>query len=115
MAKMQSEQARWAAEMQEEIRMNNAEIAKIAADIENMRATTAGDVADRQVAILNAVLGILKSRNDVLLKKLDTVVKLMEVRNVAKDNRGDVQGLAATPSDRGPAGGNPAEPPGGVA
>lgn len=73
--KLQTTQMQWAVEMQEEVRLNSATIAKIQAEILNMRETTQGDVQDRQVAMFTSILSSLKERNAALLKNIDVVLK----------------------------------------
>lgn len=99
MQKLQMAQQQWTIEMQEEVRMNHATIAKIVAEIENMKATTEGDAADRQVAILNATLGALKTRNDVLIKQIEAALKMMEVKNAANSDGGHAGRLDSASSN----------------
>jgi len=106
MAQLQASQAQFAAQLMEEVRMNNAQIAKIIADIEAMKETLEGDAADRQIGLMNAVLGTLKTRNDVLMKQLDLIMKAMEVKNEATAaDGGTVRRLALASSNRGGEGG----------
>ena len=99
MARLQSEQQRFAMEMQEQIRLNSAEIFKIAADIENARETLRGDVQDRQIGMLNAVLGLAKTRNDMMIKKLELMMKAMEMDNAASES-GNVRRLEGASRNR---------------
>jgi chaperonin GroES len=91
-------QQRWTIEMQEEVRLNEATIAKIIAEIETMKETVQGDQADRQVAILNATLGALKTRNEVLIKQIDAAIKMVELKNAKNDSNGRYAGRLATAS-----------------
>lgn len=79
-AELEAEQMRFVATLQEEMRMNEAEIAKIAAEIQNMQAVTEGDKADRQVAIMQSVMKLLGDRNKAALSKLDIVKKQLEIK-----------------------------------
>lgn len=100
MAALQAEQARFAAQLMEEQRINNAEIAKIYADIQNARETLAGDAQDRQIGALNAMLGMMKTKNDVLMKRIDVILKAMEVkREQGSVDGGGLGGMEATPND----------------
>ena len=111
MAKLEQEQLQWTVEMQEELRVNTATIGKIAAEIENMRATTMGDAEDRQVAILNATLGALKTRNDVLIKQIHAGIEAMKLRQAEKEagsaesgpNEGGIRRLVGAPGNSGAA------------
>jgi chaperonin GroES len=100
MARLQAEQGRFALEMQEQVRMNTAEIMKIAAEIQEARETLRGDVQDRQIAILNAILGMAKQRNEILLKRLDVLMKAMEVESEPAE-QGNVRRLERAPGNRG--------------
>lgn len=102
-SRLEAEQYRWMAEMQEEVRMNNVEIAKIAAEIEDMKETTSGDAQDRQVAIMQSVMKMLDSRNSETLSRLDIVKKQLEIKREqvkAGADEGDVRRLAGTSSNR---------------
>lgn len=107
MAKLRQAQMEFVVSLQEEIRVNNAEIAKIMADIENDRQTVAGDVEDRRIGVMNTVLGMLKTKNDVLMKKIDAMIKMMELESAkAEANGGGVSGLEGASGDSGPSGGS---------
>lgn len=80
MAWLQHEQMKFAVSMQEEMRFNDAAIAKILSEIETMQENTKGDEADRMIGLLNAQLGMLKTRNEGLGKSLDLVMKQMDVK-----------------------------------
>jgi len=80
MAELQAEQARFAATLMEEQRMNSAEIVKIEAEIRQAMVDSAGDVEDRQVARLNAMLGMMKSKDEVLMKRIEVLIKAMELK-----------------------------------
>lgn len=104
---LQMEQMKFASQLQEEIRVNSAEIAKIAAEIEDMKATSQGDVADRQVAILQSVMKLMDSRNSAALSKLEIVKKQLEIKHVeakARADAGAVRGLDGASGNAGGAG-----------
>ena len=104
MQRLQVEQQRWVIEMQEEVRMNDAQIAKIAADIQIAKETLTGDVADRQINLLNSIVGLLKTRNEAALGKIEAALKMMELRNEAGSGEsGNVRRLARAPGNGGAA------------
>lgn len=103
---LEAEQMRWMIELQEEFRINTAEIAKIAAEIQNMKEVNEGDKADRQVAILQSVMKMLDSRNAQVLSKLDIVKKQLEIRREqvkANADAGNVGGLEGASGNGGAA------------
>jgi chaperonin GroES len=80
MAKLQASQAQFAATLMEEQRMNNAEIAKIQGDLQIAQQTAIGDEGDRKIGMLNAMLGMMKARNDALNTRIDAALKMMEFK-----------------------------------
>lgn len=103
---LDSEQTRFVMEMQEEQRMNSAEIAKIAAEIQNMQDTTQGDHADRQIAVMNGVLSLMKAKNESLLSKMEVIKSALEVRRAKYDSDArDNERLAAASGNGGSAAG----------
>lgn len=86
---LQAEQQQFVMSLVEEQRQNTAEIAKIAAEIENMQAVTQGDAEDRRVAILQSVMKLLDSRNQQVLGQLDVVKKQLEIRREQVKASGD--------------------------
>lgn len=104
-AKLMAEQQQFMAMLMETRRMNDAEIVKIMAEIEDMKVTQVGDVEDRQIGKLNALLGMLKARNDLVGKQIDVLFKAMEMKIEQSDgNGGDVRGLAGASGDSESAG-----------
>ncbi len=100
--KLQADHMQFMLTLQEEQRMNQVEIAKIAAEIQNMQATTQGDAADRQVAILQSVMKMLDSRNQHITSKLDIVKKHLEIeRERIKVSNERANGGLAGSSDNG--------------
>lgn len=101
---MQHETTQFVLQLQEEQRMNNAEIAKIEAEIADMRETQQGDKADRQIGLMDAVLGTLKTRNDIIMKHMDVLIKRLELMRAHAEanapDAGDDGGLEGTPSNR---------------
>lgn len=104
MATLQQQQQQFVMTMMEEQRINNAEIMKIQAEIITAQQTLEGDVQDRQIGMLNAMLGTMKTRNDVLIKQIDAAIKLMELKNEQGSiDSGNVLRLARAPGDGGAA------------
>jgi len=96
--------------LMEDQRMNNAEIMKIMGDLEQARLDTAGDVQDRKVGMLNAMLGMLKSKDEVLMKRIDAAIKMMELRDAqAERNGGNVPLMAGRPGNGGNSRGSSAQ------
>ena len=91
---LQMEAQQFVMSLQEEYRVNSANIAKIAAEIENMQAVTQGDSADRQVALMQSVMKMMGARNDEVLSKLDIVKKQLEIKREqvkANSDKGNVR------------------------
>lgn len=86
MAALQQKQQEFVMMLQEEQRMNNAEIMRIQADIIQTQETLKGDEQDRQVAMLNNMLGAMKTKNDVLMKRIEMAMKLMETERGQDSN-----------------------------
>lgn len=104
MAWLEVEKAKIAATLMEEVRFNDAQIAKIMAEIADMQETQQGDAADRQIAIMNNMLGMFKERNAVKLSQLDIIIKGLEVQRAqadaaatTADSGGNVRSLAGGP------------------
>lgn len=119
-SQLQAEQMRWAVEMQEEVRLNNASIAKIQAEILNMQETLSGDAQDRQVAMFTSIMSQLKERNAGLVKNIDVILKQYDLQMKQKDlemkelevtgakreaNEGNVRRLAGASRNRSSSGG----------
>lgn len=95
MAWLDFEKQQFAMELQEEYRVNSANIAKIAAEIENMQAVNEGDKDDRRVAILQSVMKMGEARNAEILSRLDVLKKQLEIRReqIKASNERNVGGL----------------------
>lgn len=78
-AELQLQNQQFIADLQETIRMDSAEIAKIQAEIGLNVQSQAGDVEDRQVNKLNAMVGLMKAHNDNLHQHLDHALKRKEI------------------------------------
>lgn len=102
MAELQAEEQRFLIQMQEEVRVNTAEILKIAAEVENMKETTEGDKGDRQVAMMQSIMKMLDSRNQQVLSQMDIVKKRLEIRREeVKVNAGNGAGVEGRSGNRG--------------
>lgn len=104
-AELQQKHQQFIMQLMEEQRVNSAEIVKLQSDVIIAQQTLEGDVQDRQIAMINAMLGGLKTRNEVLIKRIDAEMKLMEHNNVRKGTTGSIPSLeggpdnASTPAD----------------
>lgn len=78
-AELQLQNQQFIADLQETIRMNSAEIAKIQAEIGLTAEAQAGDVEDRQVNKLNAMVGLMKAHNDNLHEHMGHALKRKEI------------------------------------
>lgn len=99
MQELQAAQMRWVAEMQEEMRKNSADIAKIQAEILEMGETVQGDKEDRQVAMFTSIMANMRERNAGLLKQIDVVLKQYDLAMKQKDleiKETEVQNAKAT-------------------
>jgi hypothetical protein len=64
----------------------------------------AGDADDRQVARMNAMLGMLKQKDDALLKRIDVVIKTIDLEKArveADAKRRDAGGLEGASGNGG--------------
>ena len=100
MAWLEKEKMEFVVQMQEDVRMGSAQIAEIAARIEDMKSTTQGDDADRQVAIMQSVMKLLGERNNEMLSRLDVMKKQLEIKREsikANAERGNIRRLETAP------------------
>lgn len=98
--KMQGENAQFAAKLMEEQRKNNAQIALFEAQAMKAVADIQGDQRDREIAEINAMIGLLKHRNDTLSTHIEAVLRAMEIDNERrKADVGGVSGLGGPSSD----------------
>ena len=105
MAELQMKNTQFMLTLSETIRKNDAEIAKLVAEIEDMRATQAGDEQDRRISLLNNILGTLKTHNETIKKQLEVMRERLKVENEASADGRTVPGLAGPPSNAGAAAG----------
>lgn len=103
---MQNQQQQWIAEMMEERRMNNAKIIEIQAKAMLDVADAKGIEQGHAIALIDAQIGMMKSRNGVLEKHIDMAIKMME------GHQKEMEIAATNTEDGGKAGmGNMAGPP----
>lgn len=101
-AELEAEMLRFQATMQEQIRMNDAEIMEIQANIALTQEELQGDAGDRQVAMLQSLLKAREGRNSELLSRLDIVKKQLEIRREQiKADAGNVGGLEGASGNGG--------------
>lgn len=75
------EQMKMIQEGMEEQRINSAEIAKIAAEIQIAQKTAQGDDLDRQVNFLNSLIAVRKTRNEELNSRIETMMRMLEMKH----------------------------------
>ena len=108
-AQLEAEMTRFAMELQETIRMNTAEIAKIMADIGIAQENTKGDAEDRQVAILQSTMKLLEGQNKAASGRLDLIKKALEVQRAKIDADGRAMGGLERASGNGTASQGPGQ------
>ena len=105
MAWLENETRQFVMSLMEEQRMNNAQIAKIQAEIQTMQLDVQGDAEDRKVAMMQSILKTLEGRNNLILKQMDVLIKDLEVKRAraeaGSDDGGNVRRLAGPPSNGG--------------
>lgn len=77
--KLQEERQRFAAELMEEQRLNTAQIAVEIGKLQVAIMTAEGDEKDRQIAAINASIGIAKQRDAALKTRIETLLKPAEM------------------------------------
>lgn len=78
-ANLKFKQMQFIAELQEQRRLNDADILKIQADVQIAMATVAGDEQDRRIGALNATIGLMKNHSDSLQTKIDSMLNTMKL------------------------------------
>jgi chaperonin GroES len=78
-AKLELDKMKFSTELQEEIRVNNAEIAKIEAQALLFAAEAQGVEKGHQVALINAMIGEMKLRNEALQHRVEMMLRGMEI------------------------------------
>lgn len=102
-AALQAKMKMFAAEMQEEIRMNDAKIVELQARAAGEMEKAGGVRTGHEIAAFEAAIGAMKVHNDGLHRQAELMMKLSEGGN---DNRTGMAGLAPAPNNQGNAAGN---------
>lgn len=89
MAKLQSAQAQFAAELMETQRMNSALIAKIEGELLLAQASVQGDEVDREINRMNTMLGLMKAQQSTLTEKINTALKAAALDVQQRENAAD--------------------------
>ena len=103
------------ANMLEQIRLNNAQIAKLQAEATKLHSEVGVEQANAQTGALNAAVGALKQNNDAILGQVDRILQAIEMDKETEAASGTDQGgkgaeaagggtpgMAGTPPDQGP-------------
>lgn len=77
--RMQREDIHFAAELMEQQKLNNAEINKLQAEAVKALADIEGDAKDRQISQVNAMIGLLKQRNEMIDTRLERIFRVIEL------------------------------------
>ena len=101
MQQIQSDQQKFIVELMEERRVNSAKILEIQARAEKEMAEAKGVETGHQLAAIDAVIGILKHHDETLNKRIDAMLKHMEITNAANDSGAGVSGMGTPPSNSG--------------
>ena len=93
---LQWEQQKFAATLMEEQRLNAAQITKLEAEAVTLLGNMQGDAEDRQVAMINAELGMRKTQDETLRKRIDLVLKRLDIaKKIVEVDVAKVKGAAA--------------------
>lgn len=84
MAEMQQDHIHFILELQEEARVNSANIVKLVAEAQEAQANAANEPGYAQAAMINAQLSVLKARNEVVLGHLQAAIKKYEIDHAPK-------------------------------
>lgn len=79
---------KFVAQLQVDMQLNNAEILKLQADAMKALADIQGDQRDREVNALNAAIGALKVRNEIIARKVELLLQGMEHDRETADGEG---------------------------
>ena len=102
---LQFEAQKFAAELMEERRVNSAKILQLEAQAAKLLAEADGVTAGHEIAAFQTAIGALKTHDDMLRGRIETMIKQMEYHNESKQpeptapNGAGVSGLASAPSD----------------
>lgn len=98
-AEMEADNAMFALEMQETVRLNTAKITEMEAKVLKLLSDVSNDSIQQEISVLQTALGAMKQHNDSILQRVNTVMKGLKD---GADRRG-LQGMAGSPSNQSPA------------
>ncbi len=102
--KLQLEQMKFSAELQEQVRLNNAEIIELQAKAMKEVASIEGDEKDRQINAVNAMVGVLKHKNEALLRRIEVILDATRMKHEQRVDEAEIPGVASRPgNDTSPA------------
>jgi len=78
---LQQAQQEFTMEMQEQQKLNQAEIIKLIAQAEALAAQAQSEQAGHQIALIESMIGMLKLRNENIKHHIDSVLKAAEIDN----------------------------------
>jgi len=102
---LQWEQQKFTATLLEEQRMNQAELIRLQAETVKLMAEAEGEADNREIVRMQTALAALKSRDDSLRGRIDSLIKLMELESEPERksvDTGEIRRLVAA-SDNGDA------------
>ena len=99
----QHEHAMFAAELMEDQRVNQAQIIKLAAEAVKLSEEAKNEGAYAQVATINAMISLAKAQDEKLRKRIELILKGLEIDNERASIAGDVGRMAPSSSNAGAA------------
>lgn len=101
---MQQDMQRFAAELMEQQRVNNAKIIQLQAQAAKLLSEVKNEDQRLAIAAIDAQIGAFKAHNEAIMSQVDRILKAIEIRQKGAedgDNKGAVRQLAAGSSDAG--------------
>lgn len=95
----QHEQMMFIAELQEEQRVNNAEIFVLQAKARKALADAEGDQKDREINAINTSIALMKRKDDKLFRRIELMLQAMELRNDQRTDGKALPGVAERPGN----------------
>lgn len=80
-AKLEQEKQQFVAELQEQQRLNTANIIKLMADAEALAAQAENESKGHQIAMIESMIGMAKLQNEQTRMRVDAMLKSMEIDN----------------------------------
>lgn len=99
----QHEQAMFVAQLMEDQRVNQATIIKLTAEAIKLNEEAKNEGAYAQVAAINASISMMKMHDEALRKRIELVLKSLEIDNERAAIAGDMGSMAAASGDSGSA------------